>query len=69
MQSAKTRAGIIKPINIHSLRHSFTRHLIDSGTDVTMIQKLPGHNDLITICKLRCICATRYYPRFFNNAL
>jgi site-specific recombinase XerD len=46
--SPKSKAGIFKPGSIHRLRHSFATHLIDKGTDVTMIQRLPGHNDLKT---------------------
>ncbi len=34
--------------SIHCLRHSFATHMIVKGTDVTMIQKLLGHNDLKT---------------------
>jgi site-specific recombinase XerD len=48
LQNAKKKAGIMKPGGIHSLRHSFATHLIEKGTDVTMIQKLLGHNDLKT---------------------
>ena len=42
------KAGILKPGSIHSLRHSFATHLVDKGTDITMIQKLMGHNDIKT---------------------
>jgi site-specific recombinase XerD len=48
LSAAKKKAGVIRPGSIHSLRHSFATHLIERGTDVTMIQKLLGHNDLKT---------------------
>jgi site-specific recombinase XerD len=48
LQDAKRKAGVIRPGGVHSLRHSFATHLVDRGTDVTMIQKLLGHNDIKT---------------------
>lgn len=38
--------GITKEVTPHALRHSFATHLIDAGTDVTVVQALLGHESL-----------------------
>lgn len=42
--AAKKKAGILQPVGIHSLRHSFATHLHEGGIDIKYIQDLLGHN-------------------------
>ena len=47
-KTAKEKANINKQVGVHSLRHSYATHLLEYGTDMSIIQKLLGHNSVKT---------------------
>ena len=48
VSSASKKAGIIKHVNVHTLRHTFATHLLEDGMDIMTLKELLGHERIET---------------------
>jgi integron integrase len=48
VKEAVRDAGIKRPVNCHTFRHSFATHLIEDGYDIRTVQELLGHKHVNT---------------------
>jgi site-specific recombinase XerD len=48
VKEAAKRAGIVKSVCVHTLRHTFATHLIEDGLDILSVKELLGHENIET---------------------
>lgn len=56
---AVEKSGVPRKGGIHVLRHSFATHLIESGVEITLVQRLLGHSSLLTTARYLHVTAQR----------
>lgn len=69
IKAISERAGLSSKVHPHLLRHAFATLAINSGMDVTALQKLLGHEDLATTqiyAKMNKEVIKHQYEKFVN---
>ena len=51
MKAVVQELGFKKRISCHSLRHSYSTHLLEAGVDILELQKILGHVSVLTTVK------------------
>lgn len=56
---AVEKSGVRRKGGIHILRHSYATHCIESGLELTLVQRLLGHSSLLTTARYLHVTAAR----------
>jgi site-specific recombinase XerD len=62
VRNAARRIGLTKHITVHTLRHSYASHMLESGVNLKRLQMLLGHNSMKTTSGYLHLCDTTATP-------
>ncbi len=56
IKTVSKKAGILKDVHTHTLRHSFAPHLLEDGVSIIMVQKLLVHERIESTMEYLHVC-------------
>ena len=64
VKEAAKKAGVLKNVSVHTLRHTFATHLLEDGLDIISLQHLLGHEDIETTLMYLHVAQVEYKKPF-----